>query len=172
MSIWGSCSDKVEWTNGFLLGVVECLGIGLNDLAMNLVGPAAVVSEASGAHTDIDLGHAERFAIVQGLNRGEEFEILFEQIGELHEISSSLLWGDFAPRCFEGLACDGDGVVNIFFCGFMYFADGFLGGRVDGLEGLAILAFDELIVDEAAIIEISGQSLRSGTFGGGGAKIG
>lgn len=46
-------------------------------------------------------------------------------------------------------------MVDIFFCGFVDFADGFLGGRVDGLEGLAILAFDELIVDEAAITEVS-----------------
>ena len=55
-------------------------------------------------------------------------------------------------------------MVNIFFCGFMDFADGFLGGGVDGLESLAILAFDELVVDEAAITDVS---WRSGTFGGG-----
>ena len=40
-------------------------------------------------------------------------------------------------------------MVDIFFCGFMDCANGFLGGRVDGFEGLAILTFDELVVDEA-----------------------
>lgn len=59
------------------------------------------------------------------------------------------------PRRLEGLASDGDGVVDIFFCSFVDFADGFLGGGIDGFEGLAILAFDKLIVDEAAIIEVS-----------------
>lgn len=52
------------------------------------------------------------------------------------------------PRRLEGLASDGDGVVDIFFCSFVDFADGFLGGGIDGFEGLAILAFDKLIVDE------------------------
>lgn len=47
----------------------------------------------------------------------------------------------------------------------MDFADGFFGGGIDHLEGLAILAFDELVVDEAAISLVS---LRPGTFGGGG----
>lgn len=46
-------------------------------------------------------------------------------------------------------------MVDIFFCGFVDFADGFLGGWVDGLEGLAILTFDELVVDEAAITDVS-----------------
>lgn len=43
-------------------------------------------------------------------------------------------------------------MVDIFLSGFVDFADRFLGGWVDGLEGLAILTFDELVVDEAAII--------------------
>ena len=55
---------KVEWTNRFLLGVIEGFGICLNDIAMDLVCPAAVISKASGAHSNIDLGHAERFAVV------------------------------------------------------------------------------------------------------------
>ena len=54
----------MEGTNRFLLGVIERFGICLNDLAMDLVCPAAVISEASGAHSNIDLGHAECFAIV------------------------------------------------------------------------------------------------------------
>ena len=41
-------------------------------------------------------------------------------------------------------------MIDVFFCGLMNCADGFLGGRIDGFESLAILAFDELVVDKAA----------------------
>ena len=41
-------------------------------------------------------------------------------------------------------------MVNVFFRGLMDCADGFLGGRIDGFESLAILAFDEFVVDETA----------------------
>ena len=41
-------------------------------------------------------------------------------------------------------------MVNVFFCGLMDCADGFLGGRIDGFESFAILTFDELVVDKAA----------------------
>lgn len=44
----------------------------------------------------------------------------------------------------------------------MDFANGFLGGRIDGLKGLAILAFDELIVNEAKSTRVS---LCSGPIG-------
>ena len=46
-------------------------------------------------------------------------------------------------------------MVDVFFCGLMDCADGFLGGRIDGFESLAILAFDELVVDEAAANPVS-----------------
>ena len=136
-------------TNRFLLGVVESLGIRLNDLAVNLICPATVVSEGSGAHTNVDFGHTERFTIVQGFNRREEFEVLFKQICQIHQVFSSLLIGDFTPSGLKGFAGNGDGVVNIFFGGFVDFADRFLGGGVDGLKSLAILSLDELVVDEA-----------------------
>ena len=54
-----------------------------------------------------------------------------------------------APCGVEGFAGDGDGVVDVFLGGFVDGDDGLLGGGVDALEGLAILAFDELIVDES-----------------------
>ena len=55
-------------------------------------------------------------------------------------------------------------MVDIFFCGFMDFADWFLVGRVDGLKSLSILTFDELVVDETTITRFS---VRSRRFGGG-----
>ena len=60
-----------------------------------------------------------------------------------------MLVGDLAPCGLKGFAGNGDGVVDIFFGGFVDFADGFLGGGVDGLKSLAILSLDELVVDEA-----------------------
>ena len=143
-----SARDIVGLTNRFLLGIVESLGIRLNDLAVNLVCPAAVISKASGAHTNVDFGHAECFAIVQGFNRREEFEVLFEQICQIHQVFSSLLIGDLTPCGLKGFAGNGDGVVDIFFGGFVDFADRLLGGGVDGLESLAILSLDEFVVDE------------------------
>ena len=136
-------------TNRFLLGVVESLSIRLNDLAVNLVCPAAVISKASGAHANVNFGHTERFTIVQGFNRREEFEVLFKQICQIHKVFSSLLIGDFTPCGLKGFAGNGDGVVDIFFGGFVDCADRFLGGGIDGLKSLAILSLDELVVDEA-----------------------
>ena len=46
-------------------------------------------------------------------------------------------------------------MVDIFLCGLMNVADGFLGGRIDGFESLAILAFDEFVVDKAAANPVS-----------------
>lgn len=64
LSVGISSRERAGWTNRLLSGIVESLGVGLNDFAVDLVCPATVIPEASGAHTDIDLGHAERFAIV------------------------------------------------------------------------------------------------------------
>ena len=149
LSASSSCKDMVGLTNRFLLGVVESLSVRLNDLAVNLICPAAVISKASGAHANVDFGHAERFAIVQGFNRREDFEVLFKQICQIHQVFSSLLIGDLTPCGLKGFAGNGDGVVDIFFGGFVDFADSFLGGGVDALKSLAILAFDEFVVDEA-----------------------
>lgn len=66
-----------------------------------------------------------------------------------------MLWGDIPPRLFEGLAGDGDRVVDIFLRGFVDFADGLFGARVDDFERLAILAFHELVVDEAETVVVN-----------------
>lgn len=58
-------------------------------------------------------------------------------------------------------------MVNVFFRGFLDFANGFLGGRIDGLKGLAILALDELIVDEAVSTWVSLWPRPFGGEGGG-----
>ena len=47
-----------------LFGIVESLRVGLNDLALDLVCPSTVVSQAPSAHANIHLGYAESLAIV------------------------------------------------------------------------------------------------------------
>ena len=64
LSASGPSKDRIGGTNRLLLGVIEILRNRLNYFAMDFVCPTAVISEASGAHSDINLGHAERFAIV------------------------------------------------------------------------------------------------------------
>ena len=64
LSAPNSLGERVGWTDGLLLSVIKSLRVRLNDFAVDLVCPAAVISQASGAHANIDLGHAERFAIV------------------------------------------------------------------------------------------------------------
>lgn len=51
-------------------GVVEMVGVGVDGLALNLVGPATVVTQTTGGGVDISLGHEDRLAIVERLDRG------------------------------------------------------------------------------------------------------
>lgn len=45
--------------------VVEGLCIGINDLAVNLIGPSTIVSEAVCGHLDLDLCGLESFTVVE-----------------------------------------------------------------------------------------------------------
>lgn len=76
---------RTSVTYRLLPRIVEGIGVGLDGFARDLVGPATVVSETARTHADIDFGHAEGFAIVQRLNRRQELEVFFEQIGQLRE---------------------------------------------------------------------------------------
>jgi len=63
----------------------------VNDLALDLVGPAAIVPQATSASTNVTLGHADGLSIVQRLDSGEQINVLLKQICEVHEVLSSLL---------------------------------------------------------------------------------
>ena len=56
------------------------------------------------------------------------------------------------PRTLECLASSRNRDVDILFCGFMYRANHLFIGRVDGLEGLAVDALNEFIVDEPIFV--------------------
>lgn len=50
-------------------------------------------------------------------------------------------------------------MVDVFLCSFVDGCDGLFIAGIDALEGLAILAFDEFIVDEAVAIIVSVEFL-------------
>lgn len=137
-------------THRLLLCVIERVGILADDFAFDLVGPASVVSQAARAHVDVDLGHGEGLAIVQGLDGRQRVDVGLEQIGQFDQEPSSGLGQGIFPRGLERFAGDFDGHVDIFLGGLVNSHDRFLGGRVDGLKRLSLYPFHEFAIDEPA----------------------
>lgn len=71
------------------------------------------------------------------------------QVGQIGQIAASALRVELPPVALEGLAGGGNGDIDIFFGGFLNRDDRLLVGRVDGLKGLAVDAFDPFVVDES-----------------------
>ena len=138
----------VERTYGLLLGVVESIGNGVDDLAFDLVRPSTVVPQTASAHADIDLRHRHGLAIVQGFDGRELFQVLLEEVCELVEVFSSLLRRHRLPFTLERFPGGGNGDVDILLGSFVNGDNGLLGRGVDGLEGLAVYTLDEFVVDE------------------------
>lgn len=124
--------------------------VGVNDLALNLVGPSSVVPQAPGSSGNITLGHGDGLAVVEGLNSSEEVDVLLEEIGQLDQELATVLGSLLPPVTLESLSCRSNGKVDILLGSLLDGADDGLVGRVDDLEGLAIYGLDPLIVDEAA----------------------
>lgn len=136
-------------THWLFLDVVEGIRCSIDNLALNLVCPTTVISQAASAHADVDLGHGDGLAVVQGLNSREQIEVLLEQVGKLDQQLTTVLWSLLPPWAFEGLAgcCDCD--VDILLGGLVYGGNDLFIRWVDDLEGLSVYTFDEFIVDEA-----------------------
>ena len=139
----------ITCTHGLETGVGEGVGVGIDGLALDLVGVAGVVAEAADDGTDVTLRHGDGLAVVQGLDGGEEVCVLLGDIGQLVQKLASLLRGDFAPLALEGLAGCGYSNVDILLCGLADGADDFLSRGVDNLEGLLVTTLNPLVVDEA-----------------------
>jgi hypothetical protein len=136
-------------TYGLFADVVEGIGCCVNNLALNLVGPTAVVPQATSAGGYIDVSsHAECLAVVQSFNRGQEVGILLEEIRELHKKPSSVLWCLFPPWTIEGFAGRSNGDVDIFLRSFLDGANDFLGGGVNDIKSLAVHRLYEFVVDK------------------------
>lgn len=135
-------------TYGFLSCVCEGVLVGIDNLALDLVGPASVVSQASSDHTNITLGHTKSLAIVERLNSSDEVQVLLNQIGELNQQLASVLWCLLSPCSLECLAGSSYCNIDILLGGLGDRADNFLGGGVDGLECLSVDALNPFVVDE------------------------
>lgn len=139
----------IDDTYRFLPGIVEGFAIGLDDLALDLVGPSTVVADAACSQIDVDIGHSQSLAVVERFNGSESACMFFHQIGQVGKIASSCAGVDLAPFALKSLAGCRDGDVDIFLRRFMDSDDGFFVCRVDGLKGLAVGAFDPFVIDEA-----------------------
>lgn len=128
--------------------VVQAGRICVNGLTHNLIGPTTVIAKAVRASLDITLGELCSFAVIQGLDTGEDVNVFFKEIGELGQQATSLGGGDVFPGTVEGLASGLDSDIDIFFGSFVDTGNDFFVVRVDGLEGLAVDTFDELAIDE------------------------
>jgi hypothetical protein len=76
---------------------VEHIGSNINGLALDLVGPTTVVSEAANNGTDITTGVGDGLSVVERLNSGEKVEVLLSEIGELEEEVASDLGRSGSP---------------------------------------------------------------------------
>jgi len=137
---------------GGTYGLWSCVGegvwVGIYRLALDLIRPAAIVPQAASDGAHITLGHGKSLSIIKRLNSTQEVYVLLNQVGEVDQELASIFRGHLAPRALECLASRGDGNVDILLGGLVDGGDDLFGGRVDDLEGLAIDAFDELVVDE------------------------
>lgn len=98
---------------------------------------------------DVDGGHAQGLAVVQRLDGGQRLCVFLYQVGQIGKTAASGLRVDLPPVALEGLAGGGNGDIDIFFGGFLNSDDRLLVGRVDGLKGLAVDAFDPFVVDKS-----------------------
>lgn len=57
-------ADYGDISHRLLSGVVESLGVGLDDLTLDLVGPSAVISDAASCQSHVDRGHPNGFTII------------------------------------------------------------------------------------------------------------
>ncbi len=136
-------------THRLLLDIVERIVRRVHDLALNLVRPPAVVPQASRAGGDVTLCEGERLAVVQRLDGSQLQEIALEQVRELEQHAPAVAGRHLAPRALERGARGLDGEVDVLLRRLLDGADDGLVRRIDDLEGLAVDALDELVVDEA-----------------------
>jgi hypothetical protein len=120
----------------------------VDNLALNLVGPTTIVSQAASNHRNINLCHTDRLPVVERLNSSQKIEVLLNQIGEVDEELASLLWRLLLPCSLECLAGSSYRDINVLFCGLVNGADNFFGSGVDRLEGLSVDALNPFVVDE------------------------
>lgn len=99
-----------QWTYWLLLDVVEGVAAGVDNLALDLVGPSAVVPQAARAVSDVTCGHSQGLSVVERLDGGEGLGVLVEEVGKFGEHLSTVTRCHVSPATLKRLAgcCDGD----------------------------------------------------------------
>jgi len=128
---------------------VEHVGLDINGLSLDLVGPAGIVSESANDGGNIATGVADGLSVVERLDGGEGLLVLVAEIGELLEEDTTLVGGGELPGTVEGLAGGGDGEIDVLLGTLADGGDDLLGGGVDDLELLLVDTLGPLAVNEA-----------------------
>jgi hypothetical protein len=142
-------------TYGFLSRVREDIWVSVYHRAFNLICPATIVSEACSHGCNVIFGYFKCLSIVKRFNGTQEIKVLFNQGGERDHQLSSLLGSHPFPGPFECLARCRYGDIDVLLCSLMNRCNYLFGRRIDDLDGLAINASDELIVDEPKPVRAS-----------------
>ena len=140
--------DLTADTNGLVAGVAKGIGVGVNGLAVDLVGPSGVVANAANGVAHVDLGNVESLAVVSSLESSQVVNFPLHQVGQLGQQAAAFGGGHLAPGALESLAGRGDGSVDILLGSLVDGGDGLFGSGVGGLEGLALSTLDVFVVDE------------------------
>jgi hypothetical protein len=141
-------------------GVVEHVGLDIDGLASDLVGPASVVANAANNSTDVTTGHVDGLSVVQRLDGGKKIGVLLANVGELVHELTSLMGSNLLPCRLEGLAGRGYGKVDILLTRLAHRGDDLLSGRVDDVELSLVNTLDPFVVDEP-VIDVSKTFTRS-----------
>lgn len=136
------------FTYRLVLGVDHVVAVDVNGLAVNLIGPASVVSDASADKCEFSGGQSDGLAIVVTLNGGELGSISVDQVGKLEQHATTVDGGSLPPYCVVSLASSGNSNVDILLGSFADRGNDLLGCGVDNLELLLINTLNELAVDE------------------------
>lgn len=136
-------------TYGLGSGVVEHVGLDIDGLSLDLVGPAGIVSESANDGGNIATGVVDGLSVVERLNSGEDLLVLVADIGELLEEDTTVVGGDGLPLSVKGLAGGGDGEIDVLLGTLADGGDDLLGGGVDDLDLLLVDTLNPLAVNEA-----------------------
>ena len=128
--------------------IVEVVGVCVDSVTGDLVGPSTVVPNATRDGLDITPRHGNRLSVVERLDGSQEVGVLVNEVGESGKQNTPLLGRNSLPFTVEGLPRRRYRQVDILLGGLVDGADDLLGGGVDDLEGLLVNTRYKLIVDK------------------------
>jgi hypothetical protein len=140
-------NDLTTDTNGLSANVIKVARTRVNNVTIDLVGPAAVVSDTVCRELDINSGKGKRLTIVEGLDRSKGLSMLLNLVSEVVKESTSVRRVTKTP-VIKGSLGGLNGKLNIGLASFVNFSNLLFSGRVFNGEFLAILRLDKLVVNE------------------------